>query len=96
MLLDVSRWKMEWQQVDKYLEGLKDLFSIGRMITFSIKFVSKASLGGFATVKGKKKTKSATKAQRLQRAAKVGLWTQAYKQYQRRANTAASISLLAG
>jgi len=96
LLLDVSRWKMEWQQVDKYLEGLKDLFSIGRMMTLNIKFVSKASLGGFATVKGKKKTKSATKAQRLQRAAKVGLWTQAYKQYQRRANTAARISLLAG
>jgi hypothetical protein len=49
------------------------LFRKGRKITFSIEFVYKEGSSDSTTAKGKKKKKSATKAQKLQRAANTGL-----------------------
>ncbi|PVH69781.1 hypothetical protein DL98DRAFT_623279 [Cadophora sp. DSE1049] len=57
------------------IQGLSNLFSIRRKIILSIEFVYKEVTYDSAIVKGKKKKKSATKAQRLQRAAEAGLWT---------------------
>jgi hypothetical protein len=67
--------------VDEHLEGLGDLFSKGRKITFSMEFIYKEVTRNSITAKGKKKKKSATKAQRLQRAADAGLWTRVYEHY---------------
>ena len=39
-----KRWEtleIDWQLVDEHLEGLSDLFSMGRKITFNIEFVYK-------------------------------------------------------
>jgi hypothetical protein len=80
-----QKLEIDWQQVDEHLEGLSDLFSIGRKITLSMEFVYKEVACDSATAKGKKKKKSATEAQRLQRAAEAGLWTRVYEQYRYRA-----------
>ena len=77
--------EIDWQQVDEHLGGLSDLFSMGRKITVSMEFVYKEVASDSAKVKGKKKKKSATEAQRLQRAAEAGLWTRVYEQYRCRA-----------
>jgi hypothetical protein len=71
--------------VDRHLEGLGDLFSKRRKITFSIEFVYKKVTGDSTTVKSKKKKKSAIEAQKLQRAADAGLWTRVYELYRCRA-----------
>ncbi|PVH68670.1 hypothetical protein DL98DRAFT_564632 [Cadophora sp. DSE1049] len=77
-----QKLEIDWQQVDEHLEGLSDLFSMGRKIILSMEFVYKEVACDSATAKGKKKNKSATEAQRLQRAAEAGLWTRVYEQYQ--------------
>ncbi|KAH6702781.1 hypothetical protein BKA61DRAFT_560880 [Leptodontidium sp. MPI-SDFR-AT-0119] len=69
------------KSLDEHLEGLSDLFSIGRKITLSMEFVYKEVACDSVTAKGKKKKKRATEAQRLQRAAEAGLWTRVYEQY---------------
>ncbi|KAH6661717.1 hypothetical protein B0J14DRAFT_622130 [Halenospora varia] len=66
-----QKLEIDWQQVDEHLEGLSDLFSMGRKITLSMEFVYKEVACDAVTVKGKKKKKSATEAQRLQRAAEA-------------------------
>jgi hypothetical protein len=71
--------------VDEHLEGLGDLFSKGRKITFSIEFVYKEVTSDSTTAKGKKKKKNATDAQRLQRATDAGLWTRVYEHWRCRA-----------
>jgi hypothetical protein len=54
-------------------------------ITFSIEFVYKEGSGDSTTAKGKKKKKSATEVQKLQRAADAGLWSRLYKLHRYRA-----------
>jgi hypothetical protein len=54
--------EINWQILDKHLEGLGDLFSKGRKITFSIEFVYKEVTSDLITAKGKKKKKNATEA----------------------------------
>ncbi|KFZ25414.1 hypothetical protein V502_00118 [Pseudogymnoascus sp. VKM F-4520 (FW-2644)] len=56
---------INWQEVDNHLEGLSDLFSKGRKITFSMEFVYKEVTCDSTTAKGKKKKKSATEAQKF-------------------------------
>jgi hypothetical protein len=73
--------EINWQEVDEHLEGLGDLFSKRRKIIFSIEFVYKEVTGDSTTAKGKKKKKSATEAQKLQRAADAGLWSRLYELY---------------
>jgi hypothetical protein len=73
--------EIDWQLVDDHLEGLGDLFSKGRKITFSMEFVYKEVTCESTTAMGKKKKKSATETQKLQRAADAGLWTRVYKRY---------------
>ncbi|KAH9203554.1 hypothetical protein DL95DRAFT_231477, partial [Leptodontidium sp. 2 PMI_412] len=80
-----QKLEIDWQQVDEHLEGLSDLFSMGRKITLSMEFVYKEVASDSAKAKGKKKKKSATDAQRLQRAAEAGLWTRVYEKYRCRA-----------
>jgi hypothetical protein len=75
-----KKLEIDWQIVDEHLEGLGDLFSKGRKITFSIEFVYK-EITGDSTAKGKKKKKSATQAQKIQRAADAGLWNRVYERY---------------
>ncbi|ELR08372.1 hypothetical protein GMDG_03161 [Pseudogymnoascus destructans 20631-21] len=77
---------INWQEVDNHLECLSDLFSKGRKITFSMEFVYKEVTCDSTTAKGKKKKKSATEAQKLQRAADAGLWAQVYEHYRCRGN----------
>ncbi|KAH9203533.1 hypothetical protein DL95DRAFT_472293 [Leptodontidium sp. 2 PMI_412] len=62
-----KKLEIDWQQVDEHLEGLSDLFSMGRKITLSIEFVYKEVACDSTTAKGKtkKNKKSATEAQRL-------------------------------
>jgi hypothetical protein len=74
-----KKLEINWQEVDKHLEGLSDLFSKRRKITFSIEFVYKEVTSDSTTAKGMKKKKSATEAQKLQRAADAGLWSQLYE-----------------
>jgi hypothetical protein len=71
--------------VNRRLEGLSNLFSKERKITFNIEFVYNEVTGNSATAKGKKMKKSATEAQRLQRAANASLWSRVYKCYRCRA-----------
>jgi hypothetical protein len=71
--------------VNEHLEGLGDLFSKRRKITFSIEFVYKEVTGDSTTAKGKKKKKSAIEAQKLQRAADASLWSQLYELHHCRA-----------
>jgi hypothetical protein len=80
-----KKLEIDWQLVDEQLEGLSDLFSMGRKITLSIEFVYKEVTCNSITAKGKKKKKSAIEAQRLQRAADAGLWTRVYKYYRYKA-----------
>lgn len=81
-----KKLEINWQIVDEHLEGLGDLFSKGRKITFSIEFVYKEVTGDSTTAKGKKKKKkSATEAQKLQRTADAGLWSQLYELHRCRA-----------
>ena len=77
--------QINWQMVDEHLEGLGDLFRKGRQITFSIEFVYKEDSGDSTTAKGKKKKKSATEVQKLQRAADAGLWSRLYELHRCRA-----------
>ena len=76
-----KKLEINWQIVDEHLEGLGDLFSKGRKITFSIEFIFKEVTGDSTTAKGKEKKKSATEAQKLQRAADAGLWNRVYERY---------------
>jgi hypothetical protein len=71
--------QINWQMVDEHLEGLGDLFRKGRKISFSIEFVYKEGSSESTTAKGKKKKKSATEAQKLQRAADAGLRSRLYE-----------------
>ena len=64
---------------DEHLEGLSGLFIKGRMITVSIEFVYKEVTSESTTAKSKGKRKSATEAQKLERAAAAGLWTRVYE-----------------
>lgn len=73
--------EIDWQLIDDHLEGLGDLFSKGRKITLSIEFVYKEVPRDSTTAKGKKKNKSATETQKLQRAADAGLWTRVYERF---------------
>ncbi|CZR52126.1 uncharacterized protein PAC_02003 [Phialocephala subalpina] len=57
-----KKLEIDWQLVDEQLEGLSDLFSMGRKITLSMEFVYKEVTCDFITAKGKKKKKSAIKA----------------------------------
>jgi hypothetical protein len=75
---------IDWQLVDDHLEGLGDLFSKGRKIVFSIEFVYKEVPCDPTAAKGKRKSKSATEAQKAQRAAEAGLWTCVYEKYRYR------------
>jgi hypothetical protein len=68
-----KKLEIDWQIVDEHLEGLGDLFSKGRKITFSIEFVYREITSDSTTAKGKKKKKSATEAQKIQRATDAGL-----------------------
>ncbi|KFY68606.1 hypothetical protein V496_00949 [Pseudogymnoascus sp. VKM F-4515 (FW-2607)] len=77
---------IDWQEVDNHIEGLSDLFSKGRKITFSMELVYKEVTCDSTTAKGKKKKKSATEAQKLQRAADAGLWARVYEHYRCRGN----------
>jgi hypothetical protein len=82
-----KRWnklEIDWQPVDDHLEGLSNLFSKGRKITLGMEFVYKEVICESTTAKGKKR-KSATEAQRLQRAAEAGLWVRVYERYRCRA-----------
>ena len=76
-----KKLEIDWQLVNEHLEGLADLFRKGRKITFSMEYVYKEVTCDSITAKGKKKKKSATEAQRLQRAADAGLWTRVYEHY---------------
>jgi hypothetical protein len=76
-----KKLEIDWQLLDDHLEGLGDLFSKGRKITFNMEFVYKEDTCDSTTAKGKKKKKSATEAQKLQRAADAGLWTRVYERY---------------
>ncbi|RDL36560.1 Uncharacterized protein BP5553_05912 [Venustampulla echinocandica] len=80
-----KKLEINWQIVDEHLEGLGDLFSKGRKITFSIEFVYKEITSNSTTPKGKKKKKSATEAQKLQRAADASLWSRLYELHRYRA-----------
>ena len=76
MISDWSFTEIDWKIIDEHLEGLGNLFSKGRKITFSIEFVYKEVTGDSTTAKGKKKKKkSAMEAQKLQRAADASLLT---------------------
>ncbi|KAI9765131.1 MAG: hypothetical protein M1840_007838 [Geoglossum simile] len=79
-----KKLEINWQIIDEHLEGLGDLFSKGRKISFSIEFVYKEVTGDSTTAKGKKK-KSATEAQKLQRTADAGLWSRLYELHRCRA-----------
>ncbi|ELR06464.1 hypothetical protein VC83_03635 [Pseudogymnoascus destructans] len=81
-------WKVKFQaQLESLMkemkdeESLSDLFSKGRKIAFSMEFVYKEVTCDSTMAKGKKKKKSATEAQKLQRAADAGLWTRIYEHY---------------
>jgi hypothetical protein len=76
-----KKLEINWQEVDEHLESLGDLFSKRRKITFSIEFVYKEVTADSIMAKGKKKKKSATDAQKLQRAADAGLWSRLYEHY---------------
>jgi hypothetical protein len=80
-----KKLEIDWRLVDDHLEGLGDLFSKGRKTTFSMEFVYKEIACECTTVMGKKRKKSATEAQRLQRAAEAGLWVRVYERYRCRA-----------
>ena len=80
-----KKLEIDWQLADEFLKGLGDLFSKGRKITFSIEFVYKEVTGDSTTTKGKKKKKSATEAQKLQRTADAGLWSRLYELHRCRA-----------
>jgi hypothetical protein len=56
-----QKLEIEWQQVDEHLEGLSDLFNMGRKITLSMEFVYKEVASDSATAKGKKKKKARQK-----------------------------------
>ncbi|KAH8585928.1 hypothetical protein B0O99DRAFT_602901 [Bisporella sp. PMI_857] len=63
-----KKLEIDWHKVDEHLEGLGDLFGKGKTITFSIEFVYKEVTPDSTAAKGKKKKKSTTEAQKLQRA----------------------------
>ena len=67
-----KKLEINWQLVDKHLEGLSNLFSKGRKITFSMEFVYKEDTYDSITAKGKKKKKSTIEAQK---ATNASLWT---------------------
>jgi hypothetical protein len=52
-----KKLEIDWQLVDKHLEGLGDLFSKGRKITFSMEFVYKEVTCESTTAKGRKRRK---------------------------------------
>jgi hypothetical protein len=57
-----KKLEINWQLVNKHLEGLSDLFSKGRKITFSMEFVYKEDTCDSTIAKGKKKKKCTTEA----------------------------------
>ncbi|KAK3371034.1 hypothetical protein B0T24DRAFT_304724 [Lasiosphaeria ovina] len=71
--------EIDWKIVDSHMEGLGVLFSKRRKITLSMEFIYK-EVAGESIAKGKKK-RSATEAQKIQRAADAGLWTRVYKHH---------------
>ena len=64
---------IDWNILDSHLEGLGPLFGKKRRITFDIEFIFKEVTGNSPSTKGKRKKQSATKAQKLQKAANAGL-----------------------
>jgi hypothetical protein len=76
---------IDWQLVNNHLEGLSDLFRRGRKIIFSMEFFYKEVTRESTTVKGKAKRRTATEAQRQQRAAEAGLWGRVYERWHCRA-----------
>lgn len=76
-----KKLEIDWQILDEHLEGLSDLFSKGRKITFSVEFVYKELTSESTVAQGKNKKKSATEAQKIQRAAEAGLWSRVYEHY---------------
>ncbi|KFA51017.1 hypothetical protein S40293_10156 [Stachybotrys chartarum IBT 40293] len=70
---------IDWALVDSHMEGLETLFKKGRKITLNMEFIYKEITGDSRSAKGKNKKKSATEAQKAQRAADAGLWTRVYK-----------------
>lgn len=79
--------EIDWKAVDSHWEGLSDLFRKGRKITFNMEFIYKEVTRDSTTARGRKK-KSATDAQKLQRAAEAGLWTRVYSIIVAEPNTA--------
>ena len=77
-----QKMEIDWHTVDSYLKGLGDLFNKRKKITLSMEFIYKEVTRNSS--KGKKKN-SATDAQKIQRAAEAGLWTQVYKRSRCRA-----------
>lgn len=73
--------EIDWQLLDEHLEGLGVFFGRWRKITFSMEFVYKEGICDSTTAKSKKMKKSATEAQKLQRAVDAGLWTRVYERY---------------
>uniref|UniRef100_A0A8H7NHD5 Uncharacterized protein n=1 Tax=Bionectria ochroleuca TaxID=29856 RepID=A0A8H7NHD5_BIOOC len=77
---------IDWNMVNEHLEGLRNLFSKGRKITFSMEFIYKEATTETTAVNGRKKSKrSATDSQKAQRAADAGLWARVYKYHRCRA-----------
>ena len=74
---------IDWRLVNNHLEGLSDLFRRGRKIIFSMEFFYKEVTRESTTVKGKAKRRTATEAQRQQRAAEAGLWGRVYERWHR-------------
>ncbi len=72
---------IDWNIVDSHLESLADLFSTGKKITLRMDFIYKAVKVESTEAQGSRKKKSATDAQKAQRAAEAGLWTRVYKHH---------------
>ncbi|KAH6653417.1 hypothetical protein BKA67DRAFT_660042 [Truncatella angustata] len=79
----------KFTRVDSHLEGLSDLFNLGKKITLQIELVYKEEVELATAATGSRKTKtkkqSATEAQKAQRAAEAGFWTRVYKHHRCRA-----------
>ncbi|KAI3326616.1 hypothetical protein HD806DRAFT_532248 [Xylariaceae sp. AK1471] len=76
-----DKLNIDWGMLDSHIEGLGDLFSAGKKITFSVEFVYKEESDSPTPTSRSKRKKSATEAQRIQRAAEAGLWTRVYKHH---------------
>ncbi|KAK3934408.1 hypothetical protein QBC46DRAFT_462636 [Diplogelasinospora grovesii] len=71
--------EIDWELLDSHLEGLSALFVRGRKITFNMKFIYKEDGGDQR--KGKTKKRSATEAQKQERATEAGFWARFYEHH---------------